>query len=173
VGVVFPFGRAETRPARVVVTPDAPPPVAKRDEPEPPIMAAVQIAPPKQRVSLSAESLFAFDQSQVQPTGQAALGKFATDLVGTQYQTISVEGYTDRLGSNDYNSALSQRRADAVKAYLVEQQGIDATKVSSVGKSESDPVTKPDDCAKNLKRAALIACLSPDRRVEIEVTGNR
>jgi OOP family OmpA-OmpF porin len=174
VGVVFPFGRAETRPARVAVTPDAPPPMAKRDEPEPPIMAAATPAPaPKQRVSLSAESLFAFDKSQVQPAGQAALGKFASDLSGTQYQTIMVEGHTDRLGSSDYNSALSQRRADAVKAYLVEQQGIDATKVSSVGKSESAPVTKPGDCAKGMKRTALIACLSPDRRVEIEVTVNR
>jgi OOP family OmpA-OmpF porin len=148
IGVVFPFGRAETRPARVVVTPDAPRPVAKRDEPEPPIMAAAPVIPPKQRVSLS-------------------------DLAGAQYDTITVEGHTDRLGSSGYNDALSQRRADAVKAYLVDQQGIEATKVSSVGKSESDPVTKPGDCAKNLKRPALIACLSPDRRVEIEVSGRR
>jgi OOP family OmpA-OmpF porin len=173
IGVVFPFGRAETRPARVVVTPDAPRPVAKRDEPEPPIMAAAPVIPPKQRVSLSAESLFAFDKSQVQPAGQATLGKFATDLAGAQYDTITVEGHTDRLGSSGYNDALSQRRADAVKAYLVDQQGIEATKVSSVGKSESDPVTKPGDCTKNLKRPALIACLSPDRRVEIEVSGRR
>jgi OOP family OmpA-OmpF porin len=174
VGVVFPFGRAESRPARVVAAPEAPRPMVKRDEPEPPIMAAATPAPPpKQRVSMSAESLFAFDKSMVQPAGQAALGKFATDLAGTQYQTITVEGYTDRLGSTDYNSALSQRRADAVKAYLVEQQGIDAAKVSSVGKSEADPVTKPGDCNQRMKRAALIACLSPDRRVEIEVTGNR
>lgn len=172
VGVVFPFGRAETRPAKVAMKPEAPAPMVQRDEPAPPPMAVVP-PPQKQRVSLSAESLFQFDQSQVQPAGQAALGKFVADLSGTQYQTITVEGHTDRLGSTDYNSALSQRRADAVKAYLVQQQGIDTTKVTAVSKGESEPVTKATDCGNRLHRAALIACLSPDRRVDIEVVGNR
>jgi OmpA-OmpF porin, OOP family len=171
VGVVFPFGRAETRPTRVVIKPDAP--IVQRDEPEPPPMAVVPPVLQKQRVSLSAESLFQFDRSQVQPTGQAALGKLVADLAGVQYQRITVEGHTDRLGSSNYNSALSQRRADAVKAYLVEQQGMDAAKVAAVSKGESEPVTKAEDCSNRLHRTALIACLSPDRRVDIEVLGNR
>lgn len=121
----------------------------------------------------SADSLFTFDQSTLKPEGRAALDRFAKELNGTRFEVINVEGHTDRLGSEPYNQALSQRRAKAVADYLVARGGIDATKISVVGKGESAPVTKPQDCKGSKPTASLIACLQPDRRVEVEVTGTR
>ena len=86
---------------------------------------------------------------------------------------ISVEGNTDRLGSENYNQKLSEERADAVKAYLTTSAGIDPRKISSTGRGETNPVTQPRDCKGNKPTAALIACLQPDRRVDVEVTGER
>jgi OmpA-OmpF porin, OOP family len=124
-------------------------------------------------VSFSAESLFNFDQSNVQPEGRAALDKFANDLSGTQYDSISVEGHTDRLGKPAYNQKLSLERANAVKDHLVTTGRIDPAKITATGKGESTPVTKPGDCKGTRQTPALVTCLQPDRRVEIEVTGTR
>jgi OOP family OmpA-OmpF porin len=135
--------------------------------PEPP--AAV----PQQRVTYSAESLFSFDKSEVQPEGRRALDTFARDLEGTQYDAITVEGHADRLGTEAHNQTLSQQRADAVKSYLVETGKVDASKITTVGKSESEPVTKAEDCKGSTPNAKLIACLQADRRVEIGVSGTR
>jgi phosphoribosylformylglycinamidine (FGAM) synthase-like enzyme len=93
----------------------------------------------------------------------------AQELKGTDFQLIMVEGHTDRLGSSEYNQTLSQERAEAVKNYLVNTGGIAANKISAVGKSESMPVTRPEDCKGQGKSAALISCLKADRRVEVEV----
>jgi OmpA-OmpF porin, OOP family len=124
-------------------------------------------------VSFSAESLFNFDQSNVQPEGRAALDKFANDLSGTQYDSISVEGHTDRLGKPAYNQKLSLERANAVKDHLVTTGRIDPAKITATGKGESTPVTQPGDCKGTRQTPALVTCLQPDRRVEIEVTGTR
>ncbi|MDP2985322.1 MAG: flagellar motor protein MotB, partial [Hydrogenophaga sp.] len=64
-------------------------------------------------------------------------------------------------------------RAMAVKNYLVTNGRLDSSKISAVGKGESMPVTKPEDCKGNTRTAALVACLQPDRRVDVEVTGTR
>jgi OOP family OmpA-OmpF porin len=176
VSLVFPFGRApEVRPraaAPVYVAPPepaAPAPVVAAAAP----VAAVVVAPERRRVSFSADSLFAFDQSVVRPEGKKALDAFAQELKGTRFDVITVEGHTDRLGSVAYNQKLSTRRAESVKDYLVNAGGVDAGKVSAVGKSESDPVTKADDCRGSAQNAKLIACLQPDRRVVVEVAGTR
>jgi opacity protein-like surface antigen len=76
---------------------------------------------------------------------------------------VDVTGYTDRLGSTKYNQKLSERRAVAVREYLI-AHGIDGSRLKAVGKGESNPVVQCND--KN--RAALIACLAPNRRVEVE-----
>ena len=68
---------------------------------------------------------------------------------------------------------LSTRRAEAVKSYLVESLGIPADKVTAQGADGSDPVTKPDECPGEKRTPKLIACLQPDRRVEVEVVGSR
>ena len=101
------------------------------------------------------------------------MDKFARDLAGSRFDVVNVEGHTDRLGTTAYNERLSTRRADAVKTYLVGSGRIDAAKVAAVGKGESMPVTKPDDCKGKSPTPKLIACLQPDRRVDIEVVGTR
>jgi OOP family OmpA-OmpF porin len=175
VSLVFPFGRtAAPAPRAAVPAYVAPAPVvAQAPPPPPPPPAPVVVAPERRRVSFSAESLFVFDRAEVQPDGKAALDRFAAETRGTQFDVITVEGHTDRLGSPAYNQKLSTQRAEAVKAYLVSSGGFDAAKVNAVGKGESTPVTQAADCKGNSPTPKLIACLQPDRRVEIEVTGTR
>ena len=179
VSLVMPFGRTvnteRPRAAAAYVEPAPMPvaPVVVAVAPAPAPMPAPVIVPERRRVSFSAESLFAFDQSGIKPEGRAALDKFASDTRGTQFEVIVVEGHTDRLGSPAYNQKLSQRRADTVKAYLVSNGGFDANKVTANGKGESSPVTATADCKTVKPMATLIACLQPDRRVDIEVSGTR
>ena len=175
--LVFPIGRAAEVAARADAAPEyvAPAPVNVAPAPPAPAPASAVVvaAPERQRVSFSADALFTFDQSQLRPEGRIALDRFAQELNGTQFEMIIVEGHTDRLGSEAYNQQLSSKRAESVKAYLVSPGSIDATKISALGKGESTPVTKPDDCRGTVRNAKLIACLQPDRRVEVEVTGTR
>ncbi|MBI2311227.1 MAG: OmpA family protein [Betaproteobacteria bacterium] len=150
------------------VEPAAPPP--KAAEPTPPPPPAPKLMPEK--VTFSADALFDFDKAVLKPAGKEALDKFADKLNGVKYEVIIAIGHADRIGSDAYNKKLSMRRAESVKTYLVKEKGIAANRVYTDGKGESDPVTKPKDCA-GKKGKALISCLQPDRRVEVEVAGTR
>jgi OmpA-OmpF porin, OOP family len=169
VSIVFPFGHHPEQippppaPAAVV---EAPAPVVA-EAPPPPVTP-----PPPRRVRFSADALFAFDSAMIRPEGTGELDKFASQLRGTTYDQIHVLGYADRIGSEAYNLRLSQQRADAVKAFLVGTAGVEAGKITSEGRGKSDPVTKPGECGAK-RSAATIACLQPDRRVEIEVSGTQ
>ena len=125
------------------------------------------------KVTFSADSLFAFDKATVKPAGKQSLDKLAADLRGVNFDVITVTGHTDRIGSHAYNMGLSTRRAEAVKAYLVQSAGIPAGKIAARGTDGSDPVTKPGECKGKKATKKLIACLQPDRRVEVEVSGTR
>ncbi len=187
VSLVFPFGRAPTSaPIRtsgspyVAPVPAPAPAAAPAPTPQPaPVVVAVLVPTPaaapvvRQRLSFSAESMFGFDLSAVQPEGRGALDAFADKLAGTRFDQITVEGHTDRLGTNAYNQQLSQRRADAVKSYLVTERKVDPAKITAKGMGEGSPVTATADCKGKAPSAKLIACLQPDRRVDIEVTGSR
>ena len=83
--------------------------------------------------------------------------------LGEPYVSVTIAGYTDRLGSDEYNVELSQRRANAVKSYLV-GKGVAADRLIAVGKGKVDPIVHCDNSA----RSALIKCLEPNRRVVIE-----
>ena len=80
----------------------------------------------------------------------------------------TVIGHTDRLGSDAYNQALSEQRARTVADYLI-AKGLFADKVRAEGQGESSPVTG-GSCPDGAK-AQMIACLAPDRRVEVRLTG--
>ncbi len=80
-------------------------------------------------------------------------------------------GHTDRLGSTVYNQRLSEQRVAAVQSYLV-SRGIESKRTYTEAKGETQPVTKAGQC-NGAVTAELIACLQPDRRVEIEVAGTR
>ena len=179
VGLVLAFGREPTlapRPmtAAVQEAPPAPPPPVAVIAAPPPTPAPIVVAPaPPRRVSFSADTLFSFDRSELGPQGKVALDQFAHELAGMQFDAIAVEGHTDRLGSQVYNQKLSLRRAEAVKNYLVSAGGVDSARISAVGKSESQPVTKTEDCRGTKPNPKLIACLQPDRRVDVEVSGTK
>ncbi len=181
VSLIIPFGRAPAvvarAPAPVYVAPapepaPAPAPVVVAVAPVAPV-APVVLPPERKRVSFSADSLFSFDKSDIRTEGKAELDGFAKQLQGTRFDVVTVEGHTDRLGSSTYNQRLSEQRANSVKTYLVTSGGVDAAKVSALGKGESTPVTKPEDCKGNKPTPKLIACLQPDRRVDVEVVGTR
>lgn len=125
------------------------------------------------KVTFSADSLFDFDRASIKPAGQRDLDKFAADLKGVNFDVIKVTGHTDRIGSHAYNLKLSMRRAEAVSHYLVASAGIPAGKMAVKGVDGADPVTKPGDCVGKKATKKLVACLQPDRRVEIEVSGTR
>ncbi|MBC7919258.1 MAG: OmpA family protein [Rhodoferax sp.] len=179
IGLVYRFGKparvqVAAAPAYVAPPPPPPPPapvyVAPPPPPPPPVVMA---PPPPRRVSFASDSLFDFDKSDVKAAGADAIDKFARDLNGVSYDMIVVTGHSDRIGSSAYNQKLSERRANAVRNYLVDKAGIPASKISAQGVGESAPVTKTEDCKGNAKTKALIQCLQPDRRVDLEVTGSK
>jgi len=176
IGLVYLFGGKTPPPAPYVAAAEpvvVAAPVAVVVAPPPPPPVAVVAAPAPRKVAFSADSLFGFDKSTVTPEGKQHLDKFAADLRGADFDVITVTGHTDRIGGQDYNMRLSTRRAEAVKNYLVESAGIPAGKISARGTNGSDPVTKPGDCVGHKATKKLIACLQPDRRVEVEVSGTK
>src|SRR5690625_1749442 len=123
-----------------------------------------------QPFSLSGDVAFAFDSASLTPRGQDEVRKIAQALQSVPaIERITVSGHTDRLGSAAYNQNLSQRRANTVKQALA-AQGIAASLIHAQGYGASQPVTT--GCAQQ-NRDDLIACLAPDRRVDIEVQAKR
>jgi len=153
------------------------PDLAPKAAPAPAAAPAAPAAPKPaaQKVTLAADALFDFDKAVLRPEGRAKLDKLVEDLKGLKLEVIIAVGHTDRIGTDKYNQKLSERRAAAVKNYLV-SKGIDANRIYAEGKGEKQPVTG-DKCKKmgpeNRKNKKLIECLQPDRRVEIEVIGTK
>jgi len=156
VAVIAPVPAA--KPAEMVTAPVAalPAPVAK---------------PLPTKMSFSADALFAFDKSEIKPEGKTMLDDLVRQINGAQYDEIMLTGHADRIGNAAYNLKLSERRAASVKDYLVEKQ-IPAARVSASGVGETQPVTQTSDCAR-VKMPKLVACLQPDRRVDVEMTGTK
>lgn len=125
--------------------------------------------PAAKKVTLSADALFDFDKAILRSEGKAKLDKLSEDAKDLNLEVIIATGHADRFGSDAYNQKLSEKRAQAVKAYLMDK-GIEANRIFAEGKGETQPVTKPGDC-KGPKSKKVIACLQPDRRVDIEVIG--
>jgi OOP family OmpA-OmpF porin len=123
------------------------------------------------KITFSAEELFDFDKAVLRPAGKTSLDKLTSEINGVNYETILVTGHTDRIGTPQYNQKLSERRASAVNAYLI-SKGIPDSRTTSAGMGETQPVTKPGDCRGPVSKK-LIACLQPDRRVEVDVQGSK
>lgn len=126
--------------------------------------------PAAQKVTLAADALFDFDKAVLRPEGKGKLDDVTDKLKGLKLEVIIAVGHTDRIGSDKYNQKLSEKRAEAVKAYLV-GKGVEPNRIYTEGKGKKQPVTG-DKCGTSVKKTKkLIECLQPDRRVEIEVIG--
>lgn len=153
VGVSYRFGQQE----------EAAPVVAPAPAPAPEVQT--------KHFTLKSDVLFNFNKATLKPEGQQALDQLYTQLSNLDPKdgSVVVLGFTDRIGSDAYNQKLSEKRAQSVVDYLI-SKGIPANKISPRGMGESNPVTG-NTCDNVKARAALIDCLAPDRRVEIEVKG--
>ncbi len=122
--------------------------------------------------ALDAGALFPFDGSNLTEQGAAAVDDVVAEVNANNVTnvTYTVTGYTDRLGSDEYNQKLSERRAEAVAQRLI-TSGVEEESIISVeGFGKADPVT--GNSCDGLSRNELIKCLAPDRRVEIQVEGD-
>lgn len=174
VGSEFSAGCACDRPLMPEAACTRPPaPVAQAPVavPPPPPMAA----PRAEKVSIPTDTLFAFDRAVLSAEGKDRLRSFADQLKALNLEAVVAVGHTDRIGTERYNQSLSERRAAAVKDYLV-QQGVPADRIYTEARGETQPVT--GDKCRNMGREqagnkSLVACLAPDRRVDVEAVGVR
>jgi len=107
-----------------------------------------------------ADVLFAFGKYDLQPAAREALAKFSGIVIAHPGLHLSVEGYTDSVGSDAFNQTLSEQRANAVRDYLI-QQGLDPTQITATGFGKADPVAS-NDTAQGRQQ---------NRRVEIIISG--
>lgn len=112
-------------------------PVQAAPPPAPPAPAA----PVYETATISATTLFDFDKSDLKPAGKAELDTVVSRIRGKGAEVIDVNvvGHTDSIGTEEYNQALSLRRATTVKDYLV-GEGVDPGIIDVSGKGETDPV---------------------------------
>ena len=162
VGLVYKFGRPAAQPVYVAPAPEPVAEVAPAPAPAPMPAPAPAPVPTSEKVSFAAEALFDFDKSVVKPAGKAALDDLLVKLQGMNTEVMVTVGHTDSVGADAYNQKLSQRRAEAVKAYIV-SKGVDASRVYTEGKGESQPVADNKTAEGRAK----------NRRVTVEVVGTR
>lgn len=118
--------------------------------------------PPKP-IRLSSDAMFGFGSAVLTDQGHRQLDHLLQELrSASEVENIDVVGYTDRIGSDRYNMKLSRKRAEAVRDYLV-QNGVPAAAIQVEGRGKADPLVQ----CHGRERAKLIACLAPNRRVEI------
>jgi len=141
--------------------PPAPAPVAKPAPPPPPAPAPAP-QPAATKVTYAADTFFDFDKSVLKPEGKAKLDDLTGKIKDINLEVIIAVGHTDWIGTEEYNQKLSERRAAAVKAYLV-SKGIEPNRVYTEGKGEKQPIADNKTAEGRAK----------NRRVEIEVVGTR
>ncbi|MFI8126506.1 OmpA family protein [Acinetobacter sp. ABJ-A23_2] len=124
-------------------------------------------------IELSADTLFKFDGSTLNdllPKGHQEVMDL-TSKISKGYVSVSqikLVGHTDRLGNDNYNKQLAQKRADTVRNLLI-QNGVPDRIISATSAGKTQPVT--DGCPNVKSHESLKACLQPDRRVTVEITG--
>ncbi len=140
--------------------------------PATPLVPSLGPDKPALRVTIQAEALFDFNKSDLRSDGKSTLDSEVVTKMKEhpEVEVLLVTGHADRIGSNKYNQALSERRAKSVKAYLV-SRGVESNRIEAVGKGESEPVVDCKDIkgAQSRKNKKLVECLQPNRRVVAEV----
>jgi len=154
----------EPPPPKPAAAPPPPPP-------PPPPVAAPPPKPVTEKVTFAADVLFDFDKAVLRPEGKAKLDDLVSKLKGVALEVIIAIGHTDPIGTAEYNQKLSVRRAEAIKAYLV-SKGIEPNRIYTEGKGKTQQIKKCNQ--KDFKTfKEYVACLEPNRRVEVEVVGTR
>ena len=123
--------------------------------------AASKVA--QKKITLQADTLFDFDKSTLKSEGIATLNKVAQDITKMKLEVVIIVGYTDSVGTDAYNIALGQRRANAVKSFLTNAGGVEATRVYTESKGKADPVASNATAEGRAK----------NRRAVIEVVGTQ
>jgi len=123
-----------------------------------------------QKITLASKALFDFDKAVLKPEGKAAIDSEIISRLNQvqKLELVLVTGHTDPIGSQQYNQKLSERRADAVRDYLV-SKGVPRDRIETLGMGKTQPIPGVVCKQKNMKE--LIACYAPLRRVEVEVKG--
>ncbi|NIG62981.1 MAG: porin OmpA [Serratia symbiotica] len=138
-----------------------------------PVLSAPKPVVESKHFTLKSDVLFNFNKSTLKAEGLHSLEQLYTQLssIDPKYGSIIVIGYTDAVGSEQYNDKLSEKRAQCVIDFLI-SKGIPSDKISARGMGKADSTTG-NTCGYKSGRAtkAQIECLAPDRRVEIEVKG--
>ena len=122
--------------------------------------AAARSSVTQSKITLQADTLYDFDKATLKPEGMATLDKIARDLSKIKLEVIIAVGNTDSIGTDAYNMALGQRRAQSVKAYLV-SKGVDGSRIYTESKGKSNPVASNATAEGRAK----------NRRTDIEVVG--
>jgi OOP family OmpA-OmpF porin len=115
-----------------------------------------------EKVTYAADAFFDFDKSVLRPEAQAKLADLVDKTKGVNLEVVIAVGHTDSIGTKEWNQALSVRRAEAVKAFLV-SKGIEKSRVYTEGKGMTSPVADNKTAEGRAK----------NRRVEVEVVGTR
>ena len=157
---------AGARPAPPAPRPAAPAAPAAPARPAAPAAPAAPARPApasvRQAVVIQADALFDFDKSVLRPDGKKSIDDALGRIRGVDLEMVIATGHTDSVGSDAYNQRLSERRAAAVKEYLV-SKGVPASKITTIGKGESQPVATNKTSEGRQK----------NRRVDIEFKGVR
>ena len=124
------------------------------------LAAAAPAGVSQSKITLQADTLYDFDKATLKPEGMATLDKIAKDLSKIKLEVIIAVGNTDSVGTDAYNMALGQRRAQSVKAYLV-SKGVDGSRIYTESKGKSNPVASNATAEGRAK----------NRRTDIEVVG--
>jgi len=125
-----------------------------------PKAAAPKSSVTQSKITLQADTLYDFDKATLKAEGMATLDKIARDLSKIKLEVVIAVGNTDSVGTDAYNMALGQRRAQSVKAYLV-SKGVDGSRVYTESKGKSNPVASNATAEGRAK----------NRRTDIEVVG--
>src|SRR6266566_3947187 len=125
------------------------------------------------KIRMPEDQLFGFDSADLQPGD--ILRKLVDLLKRNPKATFTIEGYTDSIGTYEYNLDLSQRRADNMKQYLVEALGIDPSHIDARGRGSTKFVVSPRPVALSASQAEFdieIERERPNRRVEVTINTN-
>jgi outer membrane protein OmpA-like peptidoglycan-associated protein len=119
-------------------------------------------------INLSTDILFDFDKASVKPEAIPVLIKLARFIRENKPYTIQLNGFTDSIGSDEYNFALSERRANSVKQWLVAKGSVESQRIKTQGFGESQPIA-PNTTAEGLDYPPG---RQKNRRVEIRIPRN-